>query len=329
MGCGVRRRGGRPDQHRLQGGVPAPPVGRLRRPGPGRRGRSGRTGRAHRRSGRVPRARGGPGRRAPVGAGGGQPHVGRPPGGRRHGPQRQRAALGSGHLHLHRGDDRPVQGLHAQPQLPRGPGPPDRHLLGAHRRRRGLDAAAAVPLQRHRHRRARPAGLRRPGGHLPALLGLQLLVGDEPDWSDHHLDPRHHGLPPGPRRRPARDARVGGAGGQHLAAPARGRAPPGGDRRPDPVPLRHRDLQRGLRGDRGQPHLVAAPGGAQQAERRGGRQRRVLRRPHLRRRRPGASPGHRRRDRHPAQAAPGHVRGLLGQAGGHRRDQPQLVVPHR
>ena len=94
-----------------------------------------------------------------------------------------------GHVHLHRRHDGPVEGLHAQPQLPRGAGPPDRHLLAAHRRRRGVDAAAAVPLQRHRHRRARPARVRRPGGDLPAVLGVELLARDEP-----------HRARPSPRR---------------------------------------------------------------------------------------------------------------------------------
>ena len=79
------------------------------------------------------------------------------------------------------------------------------------------------------------------------------------------------------------------------------------------------DVQRGLRRDRGQPHLVVAGREAEQAERRRGDQRRVLRRPHLRRRRRRAAAQHRRRDRHPPQAPPRDVRGLLGPARGHRR----------
>ena len=70
---------------------------------------------------------------------------------RRRPPERPR------HLHLHRRHHRPVEGLHAQPRLPRHPVAPDRHLLAAHRRRRGVDAAADVPLQRHRHGGARVA----------------------------------------------------------------------------------------------------------------------------------------------------------------------------
>ena len=48
---------------------------------------------------------------------------------------------------------------------------------------------------------------------------------------------------------------------------------------------------------------MAAAGRGEQAQRRGRDQRRVLRRPHLRRRRLRAAPRHRRRDRDPAQAA--------------------------
>ena len=137
-----------------------------------------------------------------------EPGVSRPPG-------------RPGHVHLHGRHDGPVEGLHAQPQLPRGPGPPDRHLLAAHGRRRGVDAAAAVPLQRHRHRGARAARVRRPVGDLPAVLGVELLARDEPHGRHRHLDARHDGLPAGPRRRPARDAAVGRARGQHVAAPDR------------------------------------------------------------------------------------------------------------
>ncbi len=182
-----------------------------------------RPGRGSGRTGGVARARGGDRRPRP-----------RPDGG--HHPRwvdlleaddatarRRRAAVRPGHLHLHRRHDRPVQGLHAQPQLPRGADPPDRHLLGAHRRRRGVDAAAAVPLQRHHHRGARPAGVRRSGRHLPPLLGVELLAGDEPGRRHGHLHARHDGLPAGPRRRPPRDAEVGRTGGQHHPAAASAR----------------------------------------------------------------------------------------------------------
>ena len=83
------------------------------------------------------------------------PHVGRRAGQRRRRTRGDRAPGRPGHVHLHRRHDGPVEGLHAQPQLPRGPDPPDRHLLATHGRRRGVDAAADVPLQRHRHRGAR------------------------------------------------------------------------------------------------------------------------------------------------------------------------------
>ena len=58
-------------------------------------------------------------------------------------------------------------------------------------------------------------------GDLPAVLGVELLAGDEPHRRDDHLDARHDGLPARPRRRPARDAEVGCARGEHVAAPAR------------------------------------------------------------------------------------------------------------
>ena len=123
-----------------------------------------------------------------------------------------------------------VEGLHAQPRLPRHAVPADRGLLAAHRRRRGVDAAAAVPLQRHRHGRARPARLRRPRRDLPAVLRVELLVGDEPRRRHDHLDARHDGVPPRQRHRSSRAAALGCARGQHDAAAARRRPAPGGDR---------------------------------------------------------------------------------------------------
>ncbi len=77
------------------------------------------------------------------------------------------------------------------PQLPRRPRRADRLLLGAHRRRRGVDPAADVPLQRARHGRGRHARVRRSRRDLPPFLGLELLAGDEPHRSHRHLDPRH------------------------------------------------------------------------------------------------------------------------------------------
>ena len=98
-----------------------------------------------------------------------------------------------------------------------------------------------------------PLRVRRPGGDLPAVLGLELLAGDEPGRRHHHLDARHDGLPAGPRRRPARDAALGRARGQHHPAPARRGAAAGRGRRRHPRALRHRHLQRRLRRHRGQP----------------------------------------------------------------------------
>ncbi len=84
--------------------------------------------------------------------------------------------------------------------------------------------AAPVPLQRHRHGRAGAAGLRRPCGDLPPVLGVELLAGDEPHRRHHHVDAGHDGLPPGPRRRPPGDAVVRLSVGEHVAAPDRRRA---------------------------------------------------------------------------------------------------------
>ena len=188
----------------------------------------------------------------------------------------------------------------------------------------------AVPLQRHHHRRARAARLRRSLGHLPPLLGVELLVRDEPGRRHHHLDARHDGLPVGPRRRPARDAPVGGARGQHLAAPPRRGADAGRGRRRHP------------RRASGSPRSAAPTASPRPASSPGSRPASAT----------SPTPpgvindeyfdvrifddddnevprGHRRRDRHPAEAPRGDVRRLLGSTRGHRRDQSQLVVPHR
>ena len=71
-------------------------------------------------------------------------------------------------VRLHRRDHRPVQGLRDQQQLLRHPRPSDRDHVGARSRRRGVDAAAAVPLQRgvggaRRHAAHRWAGERSTG----------------------------------------------------------------------------------------------------------------------------------------------------------------------
>ena len=92
-----------------------------------------------------------------------------------------------------------------------------------------------------------PARLRRAGGDLPAVLGVELLARDEPHRRHRHLDARHDGLPARPRRRPARDAAVGRARGQHVAAADRGGAAAGRGRLDPARALRHRDVQRRLR----------------------------------------------------------------------------------
>ena len=152
--------------------------------------------------------------------------------------------------------------------------------------------------------------------HLSTLLGLPVLARDEPGRRHHHLHAGHHGVPAGPRHRPPRDART-------RADPRRTRPCACSARRRCPVEvdqvirsaLRHRDVQRCLRRDRSQPRLLAAARRREPAQRRRRRQRRVLRRAHLRRRRPRGAAGYRRRDRAPAQATPGDVRGLLGPPG--------------
>ena len=195
-----------------------------------------------------------------------------------------------GHLHLHRRHHRPVQGLHAQPQLPRRPGQPDRHLLGAH-------APTTWCGRRCRCSTSTPsstavvgtAGVRRPGRHLPPLLGLELLAGDEPGRRHHHLHARHHGLPAGPRRRPARDAAIRRARGQHQPAPARRRAACRSRSTTSSGAASGSTTFSGAYGVT-EASLVSwqPPGVRQPPQRRGRDQRRVLRRPHLRRRRPRA-----------------------------------------
>ncbi len=179
-----------------------------------------------------------------------------------------------------------------------------------------------------RHRGHAP--LRRAWRHLPPVLRVAVLARDEPGRGHRHLDPRDDGLPAGPRRRPARDAGLGRARGQpHLAPDGRRPSPTRGGRH-SPVALRNRDFQRRLRRHRGQLDLLAA----------------------ARTWRTGPMPPgvvndeffdvrifddddhelaarKRGRDRDPAEAAARDVRGLLGKAGGHRRDDAQPLVPHR
>ena len=178
---------------------------------------------------------------------------------------------------------------------------------------------AAVPLQRARDRGARLARVRRSRCDLPPVLGVELLAGDEPRRRDDHVDARHDGLPARARHRPARDAELGRARGEHVAAAARRGAVARGGRQPHPRALRCRDVQRRVRPDRSEPRLVAAARRAQQAERGRRAEHRVLRRPPVRRRREGSRAGREGRDRRPAEAPARDVRGLLGPARGDRR----------
>ena len=249
-GVGARRPRRRADQHRVQGRVPAPPARTTR-------GRpcSWSSGRLADRVAAViddlpdlrhvivvedDDAAEASDEVSASAAGARESTVGRPARRGREAARRDDPPVGPRHVRLHRRHDRAIEGLHAQPRLPRGAHQPDRLLLAAHRRRRAVDPAADVPLQRARHRGARLAGVRRPLGDLPPVLRLQLLAGDEPHRRHHHVDARHDGVPARPRRGPSGDAEVGCAGGEHVAAAARRRAAAGRGRRHHQGPLRAR-----------------------------------------------------------------------------------------
>ena len=169
-------------------------------------------------------------------------------------------------------------------------------------------------------------------GDLPAVLGVELLARDEPRRRHHHVDARHDGVPPRPRRRPARDAAVGRARGEHdaCACSARRRCPVEVD------DMHHASASASttFSGAYGvtEASLISwqPPGVAQQAERGRRHQRRVLRRPHLRRRRQRAAA---RRPTARSSSGPSgpHVmfEGYWGRPEATVGDQPQLVVPHR
>ena len=141
------------------------------------------------------------------------------------------------------------------------------------------------------------------GGDLPAVLGVELLAGDEPRRRDDHVDARHDGVPPRQRRRPARDAAVGRARGQHDAAAARRGAAAGRGRRRSSASGSASTTFSGAYGVTEASLISWQPPGVREQAQRGRRdQRRVLRRPHLRRRRQRGAAGHRRRDRHPARS---------------------------
>ncbi len=123
--------------------------------------------------------------------------------------------VGPGHVHLHRRHDRarPRAACSATTTTP--PSPARSASAGSAR----ADDVVWTPLPLFHFNAITtavvgPCSCGRPGGHLPALLGLELLAGDEPDRRHDHLHARHHGLPAGPRRRPTRDAAVGRARGQ-------------------------------------------------------------------------------------------------------------------
>ena len=168
------------------------------------------------------------------------------------------------------------------------------------------------------------------GRDLPAVLGVELLARDEPRRRDHHVDARHDGVPARPRHRPARDAELGRARGEHDACGCS-------------APRRSRSRSTTSSASASASRRSAARTALTEASL-------VSWQPPGVRNKPNAAgvvndeyfdvrifddddnevpPGERRRDRRPTEAAARDVRGLLGSARGDRRDEPQLVVPHR
>ncbi len=173
--------------------------------------------------------------------------------------RRSTCAVRPGHLHLHRRHDRSLEGLHAQPPLPRRPGQPDRHLLAAHGRRRRVDAACrcststriatavvgplvfggrAAIYSRFSVSNFWPE-MNRVGATITSTLGTMAYL------LAHDVD-----RPEMPRS--------GARRGQHQPAPAGRGADARRGRERDPRPVRPDHLQRRLRRDRGQPGVVAA-----------------------------------------------------------------------
>ena len=252
-----RRRRRRPDQHRLQGRVPPPPARRLGRAGAHRRVRPGRPGRADRRRDPVARARRGARRRRAARSG-------------------RRCTAGTSCSPPTRGPS-PTSARATSPRSSTPAAPPglSKGCMLSHAYhgtlsrqigicwRRTADDVVWTPLPLFHFNAIVTAvlglaDLRRPGRDLPAVLGVELLVGDEPGRRHRHLHARHDGVPPRQRHRPARAAAVGRAGGQHLAAAHRRRPAAGRDRPGAARALRRRHLLRRLRRHRGVAGVVAA-----------------------------------------------------------------------
>ena len=138
--------------------------------------------------------------------------------------RRRRQARGDGpagrsrHDRLHRRHDRPVQGLRAEPQLPSVDRAPDHLVLAADPRGRGVDPAAAVPLQRDLLHAHRDPAQRRPCRAGPPLLGVGLLARDQPHRRHDRLAARLAGRARGPRRRPSPGQGIAARPRQHVAA---------------------------------------------------------------------------------------------------------------
>ena len=216
--------------------------------------------------------------------------LGRPAAGRRVPARRRVAPVGPGHLRLHRRHHRAVQGLHAQPQLPRRPRPSRSAICGGAppttscgRRCRCSTSTRSVtavlgPLvfggRAAIYRRFSVSNfwpeMNRVGATMTSTLGtMAYLLAHDEDRPEMPLS----GAPEANT-----SLRLLGAAPLPVEVDAHHQGA-----------LRHRHVQRRLRRHRGEPDLVAAAGRREQAERGRRRQRRVLRRPHLRRRRQRAA----------------------------------------
>ena len=238
VGRGAGRRRRRADQHRLQGRVPPPPARRL---GSARAcSSSGRWSIAstpsstscptsstwswsttarnrapEMRSAHVPR-RGARRGTTLLGADDAEPH----------GDDPRRRDLGT--FIYTGGTTGPSKGCMLSHNYHERPRAPDRHLLASARpttwcgrRCRCSTSTPSSPPCSGRCVFGGRAAIYRP------LLGVELLAGDEPHRRHDHVDARHDGVPARPRRRPARDAAVGRARGEHdaCACSARRRCP--------------------------------------------------------------------------------------------------------
>ena len=206
------RRRGRPDQHRLQGRVPAPPAGGLQRGScsSSRTSPIGPSGSSTRsRPSSTSWSSATPPRRPTLAPLGGAAGVGPT-------AVRRRASERPGHLHLHW--VAPPGRRRAACSATAYHGTLSRQIGVCWRRT--SDDVVWTPLPLFHFNAivsgARPARVRRSVGDLPPVLGVELLVGDEPSRRHGHVDARHDGVPPRQRHRSTRAAVVGVARGQRI-----------------------------------------------------------------------------------------------------------------